>query len=108
MLLQPFYDPPFVTVNSVRRHDIVLAEMKTFVFTLTCKNKTSDQTRGFIKPPLHLRGGNPSTSVGGFSFGIFAPIGAIQPKEVAIAKAGINLYRSTIAFQSFIRKESIS
>jgi hypothetical protein len=108
MLLQPFYDPPFVTVNSVRRHDIVLAEMKTFVFTFTCKNKTSDQTRGFIKPPLHLRGGNPSTSVGGFSFGIFAPIGAIQPEEVAINKVGLNLNRSKIAFQSFIRKESIS
>ena len=107
MLLQPFYDPPFVTVNSVRRHDIVLAEMKTFVFTLTCKNKTSDQTRGFIKPPLHLREGN-STSVGGFSFGIFAPIGAIQPEEVAINKVGPNLNRSKIAFQSFIRKESIS
>jgi hypothetical protein len=86
----------------------VLAEMKTFVFTLTCKNKTSDQTRGFIKPPLHLRGGNPSTSVGGFSFGIFAPIGAIQPEEVAINKVGPNLNRSKIAFQSFIRKESIS
>jgi hypothetical protein len=81
--------------------------MKTFALTLTCKNKTSTQNRGFIKPPLHLRGGN-ATSVGGFSFGIFAPIGAIQTKEVAIAKAGINLYRSTIAFQTLIRKESIS
>jgi hypothetical protein len=82
--------------------------MKTLALTLTCKNKTSDQTRGFIKPSLHLRGGNPSTSVDGFSFGIFAPIGAIQLKEVAIAKAGINLHCSKIAFQSFIRKESIS
>ena len=82
--------------------------MKTFVLTLTCNNKTSDQTRGFIKPSQHLRGGNSSTSVGGFSFGIFAPIGAIQPKEVAINKVGLNLNRSKIAFQSFIRKESIS
>jgi hypothetical protein len=82
--------------------------MKTLALTLTCKNKTSNQTRGFIKPPLHRRGGNSSTSVGGFSFGIFAPIGAIQPEEVAINKVGLNLNRSKIAFQSFIRKESIS
>jgi hypothetical protein len=82
--------------------------MKTFVLTLTCKNKTSYQTRGFIKPSLHLRGGNSSTSVGGFSFGIFAPIGAIQPKEVAIHKVGLNLYRSKIAFQYLSRKEKIS
>jgi hypothetical protein len=104
MLLSPSCDPINVTVNSVRRHDIVLAEMKAFVLTLTCKNKTSNQTRGCIKPPLHLRGGN-STSVGGFSFGIFAPIGAIQPEEVAINKVGLNHNRSKIAFQSFIRKE---
>lgn len=84
----------------------MFAEMKALA--LTCKNKTSNQTRGFIKPPLHLRGGNPSTSVGGFYFGIFAPFGAIQPKEVAIAKAGINLYCSKLAFQSFIRKEYLS
>jgi len=71
--------------------------MKTLALTPTCNNKTSPQTRGFIQPPLHSRGGN-LTSVGGFSFGIFAPIGAIQPKEVAIAKAGINLYHSNIAF----------
>jgi len=82
--------------------------MKTLVLTLTCKNKTSNQTRGFIKPPLHLRGGNPSTSVGGFSFVIFALIGAIQPKEVAIAKVGLNLYRSKIAFQFLFQKEYIS
>jgi len=82
--------------------------MKTFALTLTCKNKTSNQTRGFIKPPLHLRGGIPSTSVGGFSFGIFAPIGAIQPKEVAIHKAGLNLYRSKIVFQSLFQKEYLS
>jgi hypothetical protein len=86
----------------------VLAEMKTFVLTLTCKNKTSNQNRGFIQPPQHRQGGIPSTSVGGFSFGIFAPIGAIQSKEVAINKVGPKLYRSKIAFQSFIRKESIS
>jgi hypothetical protein len=82
--------------------------MKTLALTLTCKNKTSTQTRGFIQPPQHLRGGNSSTSVGGFSFGIFAPIGAIQPKEVAITKAGINLYCSKIAFQNSFRKEYLS
>jgi len=81
--------------------------MKTLALTPTCNNKTSPQTRGFIKPPLHFRGGN-SASVGGFSFGIFAPIGAIQPKEVAIAKAGINLHCSKIAFQSLSRKEYLS
>jgi hypothetical protein len=82
--------------------------MKTFVLTLTCKNKTSNQTRGFIQPPQHLRGGNSSTSVGGFSFGIFAPIGAIQLKEVAINKAGLNLHCSKIAFQFLSRKEYLS
>jgi hypothetical protein len=82
--------------------------MKTLALTLTCKNKTSNQSRGFIKPPLHLRGGNPSTSVGGFSFGNFAPIGAIQPKEVATDKVGPNLYRSKIAFQSLFQKEYLS
>jgi len=81
--------------------------MKTLALTLTCKNKTSNQTRGFIQPPLHRRGGN-STSVGGFSFGIFAPIGAIQPKEVAINKVGPNLNRSKIAFQFLSRKEYLS
>ncbi len=81
--------------------------MKTLALTLTCKNKTSNQTRGFIKPPLHFWGGN-STSVDGFSFGIFAPIGAIQPKEVAIAKAGLNLYCSKIVYQLFYRKEYLS
>jgi len=82
--------------------------MNTFALTLTCKNKTSDQTRGFIQPPQHRRGGTPSTSVGGFYFGIFAPIGAIQPKEVAINKVGLNLYRSKILFQSLFQKEKIS
>jgi hypothetical protein len=82
--------------------------MQILVLTPTCNNKTSNKNRGFIQPPQHPRGGNPSTSVGGFYFGIFAPFGAIQPEEVAIAKAGINLYCSKIACQSFIRKESIS
>jgi hypothetical protein len=82
--------------------------MKTLALTLTCKNKTSDQTRGFIKPPQHLRGGNSSTSVGGFSFGLIAPLGAIQTKEVANNKAGINLHRSKIVYQFLFRKESIS
>jgi hypothetical protein len=86
----------------------VLAEMKTLVLTPTCNNKTSNQNRGFIQPPQHRQGGTLPTSVGGFYFGIFAPIGAIQPKEVAIAEAGINLNCSKIAFQSFIRKEKIS
>jgi hypothetical protein len=82
--------------------------MKTFALTLTCKNKTSNQNRGFIQPPQHRRGGNPSTSVDGFSFGIFAPIGAIQSKEVAINKAGPNLHRSKIVFQFLSRKEYLS
>jgi len=82
--------------------------MKTLALTLTCKNKTSNSYRGFIQPPLHLQGGNPSTSVGGFSFNIFALIGAIQPKEVDINKAGLNLYCSKIAFQSLFQKEKIS
>jgi hypothetical protein len=81
--------------------------MKTLGLTLTCKNKTSNQIRGFIKPPLHFRGGN-STSVGGFSFGIFAPLGAIQPKEVAIHKVGLNLYRSKIANPFLFQKEKRS
>ena len=82
--------------------------MKTLAFTLTCKNKTSNQTRGFIKPSMHIQGGNPSPSVGGFSFGIFAPIGAIQPKEVASNKVGPILYRSKIAYQFLFQKEKRS
>jgi len=81
--------------------------MKTFALTLTCKNKTSILSRGFIEPSQHPWGGN-STSLGGFSFGLIAPIGAIQPKEVAIAKAGFNLHRSKIAFQFLFRKGKIS
>jgi hypothetical protein len=79
--------------------------MKTLALILTCNNKTSNQHRGFIQPPQHSRGGNPSTSVGGFYFGIFGPFGAIHLKEVAIAKAGINLQRSKIVFQILSRKE---
>ena len=59
-------------------------------------------------PPQLCQGGNPLTSVGGFYFGIFAPIGAIQFKEVAINKVGPNLYCSKIAFQSYFRKEYTS
>jgi hypothetical protein len=73
--------------------------MKSLVLTLARKSKTSDQTRGFIQPPRHLRGGNPLTSVGGFYFVIFTLIGAFQPKEVTIATVGLNLYPSNIAFQ---------
>jgi len=40
----------------------------------------------------------------GFSFGLIAPVGAIQPKEAAIAKAGLNLHCSKIAYQYFIQK----
>jgi len=82
--------------------------MKTLTLTLTCTTGTSNKNRGFIKPPQLCQGGNSSTSVGGFSFGIFAPIGAIQPKEVAIVKAGLNLYCSKIAFQFLFQKEYIS
>ena len=85
-----------------------LLRMKTLALTLTCKDKTSNQNRGFIQPPQLCQGGNLPTSVGGFYFGIFAPIGAIQPKEVAIAEAGINLQRSKIVFQFLSRKEKIS
>jgi len=78
--------------------------MKTFALVPACHTETSNDRRGFIQPPLHCQGGT-STSVGGFSFGIFAPIGAIQPKEVASNKVGPILYRSKIANQSLIQKE---
>jgi hypothetical protein len=79
-----------------------------FDLTPTCNNKTSNHVGGFIQPPLRPWGGT-STSAGGFSFGIFAPIGAIQPKEVAIAKAGriLRLHSSEIAFQFLFQKELI-
>ena len=80
--------------------------MKTLVLTPTCTNKTSNQNRGFIQPPLHPWGGN-QTSVGGFYFGIYAPIGAIQPKEVAIAKEGSTLHCFKVAYQ-FLSKGKIS
>jgi hypothetical protein len=77
--------------------------VKTIALTLICNNKTSNQNRGFIQPPQLCQGGNLPTSVGGFYFGIFAPIGAIQHKEVAIAKAGTTLYCSNISFQFSIQ-----
>ena len=77
--------------------------MKSLALILTCKSKTSIQHRGFIQPPLLCWEGN-STSVGGFSFVIFALTRAIQPKEVAIVKEGINLYAFNVAFHSSIRK----
>jgi hypothetical protein len=78
--------------------------MKSLALTLTCNSKTSIKHRGFIQPPLLCRGGNPSTSVGGSYFVIFALIGAIQSKEVAIVKEGINLHIFNVAFHSSIRK----
>jgi hypothetical protein len=39
-------------------------------------------------------GGNNATSLGGFSFGIFAPVGAIQPEEVDYQIGGLKLQRS--------------
>ena len=112
MLLQPTCDCQTVTDISVSRHDIVLAKMKadvnhmkSLVLALTSKDKTSIKHRGFIEPSLLCRGGNPSTSAGGFYFVIFALIRAIQPKEVAIATVGLNLHHSNIAYQSLFRKE---
>jgi hypothetical protein len=76
--------------------------MKSLVLTPACKTKTSIQHRGFIQPPLLCRGGN-STSVGGFYFVIFALIGALKPKEVAIVKEGLKLYNFNIALQLSIK-----
>ena len=73
--------------------------MKSLVLTPACKTKTSIQHRGFIQPPLLCRGGNPSTSAGGFYFVIFALIGALKPKEVAVVTEGLNLYNFNIALQ---------
>ena len=80
--------------------------MKSLALTFTRNNKTSIQYRGLIQPPLQPQGGN-STSVGGFYFGNYAPVGAIQPKEVAIAKVGLNLHRSKIVHLFFLKKESL-
>jgi len=109
--LQPTCDCPTVTINSERRHDIVLAkmqasfyQMKPLTLAFSRNNKTSFQYRGFIQPPLLCRGGT-STSAGGFYFVIFALIGAFQPKEVAIATVGLNLCHSNIAFHSYFQKE---
>ena len=77
--------------------------MKSLALTLTRKSKTSIQHRGFIQPSLLRRGGY-SISAGGFYFVIFTPTGAIQSKEVGIAKEGINLYKFNVAFHSSIRK----
>ena len=79
--------------------------MKTLALAPICHLGTSNEPRGLIQPSLLCRGGNPSTSVGGFYFVIFALIGAFHSKEVAIAVVGLNLYRSNIKFQSFFQKE---
>ena len=75
--------------------------MNTIV--LTSNTKTVIRRQGVIEPSL-LRWGGTSTSADGFSFGHFAPVGAIQPKEVDIVKEGINLYTFNVAFHSSIRK----
>jgi hypothetical protein len=77
--------------------------MKSFVLPLTSPYKTLLKRQGFIEPSLLRWGGN-STSVGGFSSTKFAPAGAIQSKEVDIAKEGINLHTFNVAFHSSIRK----
>lgn len=70
---------------------------------LISKDKTSIPRRAFIQPSLQSWGGN-ATSVGGLSYGTFAPAGAIQPKEVDIVTEGLNLHTFNIAFHSSIRK----
>jgi hypothetical protein len=81
--------------------------MKTLDLVPVCHTETSTARRGFIQPPLHCQGGTP-TSVGGFSFPIYALIGAFQPKEVDTNEVGPILYLFKIAFQSlFQQKESI-
>jgi hypothetical protein len=82
--------------------------MKILALVSVCYTETSNDRRGFIQPPLHSQGGTP-TSVGGFSFSIFALIGAFQPKEVATNIVGLILYHSKIVFQSlFQQKENLS
>ena len=78
--------------------------MKTLVSTPTCHNKTFTKGQGFITPPQHRQGRNPA-SAGGIYFGIFAPIRAIQSKEVAIAKEGTNHHYSNVANQFSIKEE---
>lgn len=80
--------------------------MKATVFTPTFMNKASKEGRGFITPPQHRQGGHPASG-GGFSFGLIARMGDIQPKEVALAKEGriLRLHNSSISVLFFSRKE---
>ena len=79
--------------------------MKTLALASVCYPRTSAETRGLIQPPLLCRGGNPSTSVGGFYFDRFALLEAIQYKEVARSKEGNNLHNSNMANHFFFRKD---
>jgi hypothetical protein len=114
--LQPLCDHGFVTDNFVRRHDIVLAEvqghpilMKSLVSTPTCTPTRRTQTETEL-----LGNRRPSficwiysffqTGKGGFSFGLLAPVGDIQPEEVTIDKEGSNLYFSNIVHQFSIQR----
>jgi hypothetical protein len=86
--LQPLCDPKFVTVIYERRHDTVLAELqaeftvlKTFVFTPTRNSTPSTQTEPEMfsnRAALFQRRLYPlfPFNARGFSFGIFAPVGA--------------------------------
>jgi hypothetical protein len=83
--------------------------MKTIALTPTCTTARSTQTGSellanravlFIQRIYSFF----QTSTGGFSLGAFAPVGANQPKEVAIAKEG-NIHHSfNTAFQLFIQR----
>lgn len=82
--------------------------MKTLVLTPTCNRIWSSQaeTEALANRVMPFIERNYSFfQTGGFSFGFFVLVGAIQPKEVATDKEGPILHRSKVAKQFSIRKE---
>ena len=87
--------------------------MKTLALTPTCNTTWSSQTEteALSDRAVLWQDSNYSlfqSGTRGFSFGIFAPMGAIQSKEVTIEERGAKVLCSKIAFQILFQKEKIS
>ena len=86
---------------------IRFAEMKTTVSTPICKTTWNTLLRALLDrfvPSLRCTHPIIQSGSGGFSFGIFALVGAIQPKEVVITHEGHYLVRSK-SQSDFFKKE---
>jgi hypothetical protein len=78
--------------------------MKTIVSTPTRKTTRNTPLGALLDRALPFRRRNHpfiQVGAGGFSFGIFAPVGAFQPQEVTINNTGHYLISSKSQFNLF-------